>query len=618
MGVAQNLIVLVALLVFCLGCTSLGRLFLRGIHFQLEEEDDQALVPTGVGLVFAEIILFLAQYGGHFLAASRVFAGLLLFLSVLEARRIAPKAWAILKEVPCWKPVDRLLFFLIFAVVCFEFLVSMGPLTGSDAMHYHFAVQKVILAEGFHPIFSNSHSFLCGQHHLLILFGLALGSEKLALALIFLGGVLTAAVLRRLVHQRAPGRVALAFALLFLVTPVVFWQISASGAPDIYMAFFAALVILVLSRRAETQPAQHAFVAGILTGGVVGAKYTGCVIAAAIAIAVWKEFPKISRLAIFVCGSLLGGIWPYLRNFLWTGDPVFPFFGGKIAPQLVSSYGLASLAADTGANVSHNPLQLLPFLFFAAGGVGSLGLWNFFGPTVFALAPLLFIERGRLSDKRNALLVWILAGVGIFFTSGLTRFLLPLFPLALFCVGVGVDNAVCRGNRFANAAVHGLVAIMILMGMGGLALFGMEPVSVALGLSDKEAYLRKKAQDYEICEAVNRIVGGAEKPGTALVFFRHLYYLNVPYVNGDPQNSFETNPDLLKTEEEWKAFLRDKHIAYVVRTANYPGAIARPLEEMESKGELAVKGTVTVGNLQGMRVNGVRTSIPVVVLRVNF
>jgi hypothetical protein len=38
----------------------------------------------------------------------------------------------------------------------------------------------LILAYGFHPDFSISHSFFCGQHHLLILFGLALGSEQLA------------------------------------------------------------------------------------------------------------------------------------------------------------------------------------------------------------------------------------------------------------------------------------------------------------------------------------------------------------------------------------------------------------------------------------------------------
>jgi hypothetical protein len=56
----------------------------------------------------------------------------------------------------------------------------MAPLTGSDAMHYHFTVQRLILEQDFDPLFSNSRSFLCGQHHLLV--ALAIATEFLSIS----------------------------------------------------------------------------------------------------------------------------------------------------------------------------------------------------------------------------------------------------------------------------------------------------------------------------------------------------------------------------------------------------------------------------------------------------
>src|SRR5260370_33654823 len=68
----------------------------------------------------------------------------------------------------------------------------MAPLTGSDALHYHFTAPLLTLRNGFAPNFNLANSFFTGQGHLLILTGLALGSEIFSLALIFLGGVLPA------------------------------------------------------------------------------------------------------------------------------------------------------------------------------------------------------------------------------------------------------------------------------------------------------------------------------------------------------------------------------------------------------------------------------------------
>jgi len=100
------------------------------------------------------------------------------------------------------------------------------------------------------------------------------------------------------------------------------------------------------------------------------------------------------------------------------------------------------------------------------------------------------------------------------------------------------------------------------------------------------------------------------------VFFRHFYYLDIPYLNGSPDASFEVDPEHLQTKEEWKRFLEQKGIGYVVRSPGYPEPIAAPLSELESKGDLVVVAQADVQNFQGKRINEERKTVMVTILKV--
>ena len=96
-----------------------------------------------------------------------------------------------------------------------------------------------------------------------------------------------------------------------------------------------------------------------------------------------------------------------------------------------------------------------------------------------------------------------------------------------------------------------------------------------------------------------------------------MYYLDVSYVNGDPSLSFEVDPTKLQSTGDWKTFFDRKRIGYVVRSPNYPKVIAGLLEEMEREGDLIPIARAEVQNFQSMRVDEVRASIPVVILKVH-
>jgi hypothetical protein len=76
------------------------------------------------------------------------------------------------------------------------------------------------------------------------------------------------------------------------------------------------------------------------------------------------------------------------------------------------------------------------------------------------------------------------------------------------------------------------------------------------------------------------------------------------------------NPAVIKTAADWRAFLHEGHIAYVVRARSYPATIAAPLEQLEKEGDLIPYSKPEVQDFQGMRIAGKREPVPVVILRV--
>jgi hypothetical protein len=614
MALIQSILALSTVVAFCFAFGATGDLILRLCQVQSLPHGEHFLISVALGVVTTEVLLFFVALSQRIRLGCFAIVLLLFAIALSRWKPVWSKLNGALETIPKNSASTRTLLALLSIVVFIEFSCAMAPLTGSDALHYHFASQKTILQNGFHPIFSNSHSFLCGQHHLLILFGLALGSERLALGFIFLGGLLTTTSLACLTFRWASVNIALIFSLLFLVTPVVFWQISTSGAPDIYIAFLAVAGVLVLSH--EQYNWQQIALAGFLVGGIAGAKYTGCLIAVAFLISVALETKSVFQMILFTGTSLASGIWLYLRNFLWTGDPVFPFFSEKLTPHLVTAVALADLVRDTGGYSDHSFSRLVSFLFLAAARKNNPGLWDFFGPTVFALAPLLLLAVKNTRAWRVPLLVWSLSTVGIFYFSGLGRFLLPIFPIALSCVAAGWEASRRREWKIASITAAALVVLAASVGAAGLLVYSAKPILASSGFLSATNYLQQSAPDYQVTEAINQNLAIQDPHLRTLVFFRHTYYLSVPYLNANPDLGFEVDPSQLQTPDAWKQFFEEKNVGFVVRSPDYPKSIELPLLQMERDGDLMLFKQVDVENFAGKRFTAARDTVPVVILKV--
>jgi len=502
------------------------------------------------------------------------------------------------------------------AVLLIEGVAAMAPLSGSDALHYHFAAAQWVLSSGFHPNFFSTNSFLTGQGHLLILAGLALGSEKFALGLLYLGGVLAALAGACLARRWMPETGAWMVALAFVLTPVVFWQMSTAGTPDLWMAFFAVLTVLQIARAVETQEWKSAALAGVFAGTVAGSKYTGCVIAASAGLALLVQSRSWKAIAVFCAGAVNAGVWPYYRNWLWTGDPVFPLLMRKLQPENVNAQAMATFLADTGANLHQSTIAFVRYPVFAAIDAGNLGLWQFLGPVCLCFAPLVIFAVRRTALWRTVLLVWVLSAAGIGMTSGILRFALPVYPLALAAVMAGVWAIPRRGWGALRGMATLTLAVFLTVSAAGLVFYQRHALAAAAGLMTRDAYLEKVAPDFGKVRFVNEALRGREGEGKALVFFRHVYGLKVQAAYGNPEASWGVDPRQLKSDSAWGELFQREGIRWVVKSPEYPVAIREQLEQMETDGELVAIARAEVVDFAGNRMRGVREKVPVVILEV--
>jgi hypothetical protein len=295
---------------------------------------------------------------------------------------------------------------------------------------------------------------------------------------------------------------------------------------------------------------------------------------------------------------------------------MFPFLTSWLSPGKVNAYALASYLADTGAGAHKSAWQILKFPFFAGIDPAHPGFWQYFGPLVLAFAPLVVLVVRKTPAWRATLIVWILSALGIGASSGMTRFLLPVLPIALAAVLAGVAHLELAGARIARYISTATLCCVLLFGFAGLLVYDRSALAVAAGFTSRESYLRDHSPEYEKAQFINQVLGGKEAQGIALVFLRHTYNLRVPFLYGDPSASWAVDPARVRTPEEWQVFLHAQGIRWIVRSPDYPPAIAAPLRQLEAQGQLVPIARSEISDFRGLRILGDRQLLPIVVLEV--
>ncbi len=407
----------------------------------------------------------------------------------------------------------------LLGAACAPFLLlslipALSPELGWDALTYHLRIPDHWLAAGrIFPIPFSLGSYYPFMAEQWFIPAMAFGGDGGAKLLNWAMLPLIAAIHVRL--GRAAGRpvAGWAGALLWCGLPAA--QVLAGQAyNDLEIAWLAVLMVAATLERGRG----WRLAAGILLGGATGCKYTAAWVGVCCAcVWTWREWRGDRR---WVRGVLLPGgvslfvfaVWP-LRDWLYTGNPVFPMLPGTFpAAGWNPWYTAADAARIVPGSVPQSALDSLLGVLNLPGRLATLYQANgvFFGPLLTMLVPGLLLARGGAGSFS-----WKLAAMGGVMMAlwevsrGMdSRYLLPAAALLALPAGEGLA-CLASGWRWGVPAAAGTGLVLAALA-GHFASYESRmyaPWRVALGVEPRRVYLARAMlpnhEYYPMAERIN-------------------------------------------------------------------------------------------------------------------
>lgn len=358
-------------------------------------------LPMGLGVLALAVLALgelacLNRLGVMIVLAVMLEIGALAMIGRIREFRRALPAIGLIR----WSRPDVAMGALMAVVLVSTAVCSIKPVTDGDALCYHLQAPKLFLmhgAVGFVPDLHETIYPLVTE----MLYAVALECRgpvacrgiEWVLGLVFAAGVTALA-------RPSLGRRGWWAGVIALLVPAISNGMSAP-LNDVALAAFGTAAILAWTRLHDHPSPRAAALAGVLSGFAVGVKYPALVLVAMLLVGLCArpligpaasrdDRPSWLRLALLYAAAmvLVGGCW-HLRAYLYTGNPVFPFF-----KQVFGGQGL-----DEVLDPIKRPLPVTFWNILGALGPLTLEPDRFdsfshqFGPVFLLFLPALFLER---------------------------------------------------------------------------------------------------------------------------------------------------------------------------------------------------------------------------------
>ena len=471
-----------------------------------------------------------------------------------------PQAVQLFRRLRAWRPANppplpAAVYLSLFALL--TLLTALLPPTGWDSLFYHLTGPKLYLQSGrIAGGVDIPHLSFPSVMEMLYAWAILLRGDIAAKLLHALFGLLLAGLVyltaRRFLGRKAAWPAVLLFASMPMVSALAGWAYNDLALAYFQLACLYSVIRYLLSPSAlrhsplaiRHSPFAWLILSGIFAGLAMGLKYTSFVTPLTLTgLIVWyacrdtRRTPKpaIYSLAAFALPALLVALPWYVKNWIFTGNPVYPFLFDLFGGQYWDSFRAGWYAA-AGTGIGWQPDTLLALPWLVTLGVHDANYWDGrTGPLFLLFLPLilyygLFYSRRHSLDRQSpavtALLVFALAQfafwvLGVIWTRSLwqSRLLLPgLVALAPVAGRVWVDLPrfdlpQFSLSRFVNLAI-GLVLALTLLDIGLLTL-KIDPLLYLTGLESRAEYLTGRlGAHYAAMQRLN-----AKLPPDAVVTF---------------------------------------------------------------------------------------------------
>jgi hypothetical protein len=452
----------------------------------------------------------------------------------------------------------RVVALLVLLPVALAFVAALAPPTAVDALQYHLALPKAFLAAGglgdvpgnianYFALGAEMHgvwAMLLGR-----LVSARAGEAAFGVVMYAFFPLLVAAVFGW-VRELALGRewAWLAAAMVAGVPTIV--EVAGGGYVDVALALYVTLAIRAGARWWQTQDPADLLESALALGCALSVKPTAAFVAFILALTVLVrrraatpgDAPERARRLMAPAGLVaavaLGAPW-YLRTWVRTGSPVFPFFS-SIWPGQAPGWDLERSALLVGFNALYGGaeqgalayiltplrLSLAGQRHVPAGYEGVLGVSFLAGAALVVWAwarGIRGVEFKIAAVSGGAFFVWWMASAQVL------RYLFPALPL------LAVAGAGAAARLVARGAIGPWLRLMLAAGVAAgevvmVVWFAMDnPLLAATGAEPRAAYLERRLDYYPYYRLINESL-----PADAKVWLvdmrRDTYHLERPYV----------------------------------------------------------------------------------------
>jgi 4-amino-4-deoxy-L-arabinose transferase-like glycosyltransferase len=613
-----------------LACFGVGTSLLARWGARAEDLLDELPFSVALGMgILSYLALALGLLGQ---IRAWVFIAVVLILALVGWRQIVRLARGLAgclarPKRPDWFTLPLAAFLLVMGVLTLIGALSPSADIDYDGLVYHLTLPKVYIHDGrIHAIPWLSHSNFPFLLEMLYMLGLLFQGQSLAKLFHFGCGWLAVFAVFSFGRWAWGRRAGWLGAALLAAIPLVAWEMI-SAYNELAFTLYAFLAIFAFSRwsegRREGEGNGWLWVAAIMCGFAMGSKALAGVVLAFGALAILahvrlrqKEGLLAPLIGFVAIAAAVASPW-YIKSYLWTGNPVYPFaygiFDGRYwTPDRAQLYTIAQKEFGMGTG----PLAFLAlpwnltmnsYRFFDIPGhlrpVNVL-VWVF-GPVLLATVPTLLVTRQVRSAGRVAL--WFAAFyIAIWFsTSQNARYLIPILPGLCACAGLALDRMLSRRGLLPAAAALVLSLALLSALYSGYNL-ASPAWRVAFGLESQSDYLSGVSEVYRMSEGINH----ATPPDAKIIVFGdepRLFYLDREFLLGNHAAIF--SPADIASPDALTARFGRMGITHILIGASMlqdmaagKGAIERDLAGMEVQGRirpLGMYGTLSLWQLVG-------------------
>ena len=406
------------------------------------------------------------------------------------------------KKYMDWKKFENFLKVIILislAIVILLLLLSLSPPNGYDGLMYHLQAPKLMLQAGRILLFpENMQANFPFTIEMLYTIGLAFNSDVLASLLHLTYAVLISLAIlsfgKRFIGRK---KSLIAVAILWGTWAFPFWTTMQNV--DMAWALYEFLAFYCLILWAKSGDQRWLVFAGLMSGWAIGTKYLGLGGVAIFSLWIlWRShYRGLQRMVkdVVIYGSitlLIGSFW-YIKNWIYLGNPVYPFLWGgagwthediSLMMNTWQSYKLGSSIYDyllMPINLYINNEQ------FSTSGVFDLPSLLF--PIV------IFYPLAKKTQVLNWLALFVFLRFWVWTLAPHNRYLVSLYPfLCLLTAHVLIDILYKIKSKFLQlslltTSVGSLLIVSLVIQI--IVFNNYQPIKVITGLESKNEFLSR-------------------------------------------------------------------------------------------------------------------------------